>query len=79
MAEVEIGFGAVIGDEDLTVFEGRHRAGIDVEVGIELSQADRIPTGLQERPKRRRCQTLTKGRHNAARDENIPRHVRRLP
>src|SRR5258708_5358123 len=40
VAEVEIGLGAVIGDEDFAVLERRHRAGIDVDVGIELLQRD---------------------------------------
>jgi hypothetical protein len=33
MAEVEIGLGAVVGDIDLAVLIGRHRARIDVEIG----------------------------------------------
>jgi len=39
MPEVEVGLGAVVGDEDLAVLIGRHRAGIDVEIRIELAQA----------------------------------------
>src|SRR3989304_4098591 len=33
MAEVEVGLGAVGGDEDLAVLVGGHRAGVDVAVG----------------------------------------------
>ena len=40
MAEIEIGFCAVIGDEYFTVLERRHRAGIDVDVRIELHHRD---------------------------------------
>src|SRR6516164_3294264 len=36
MAEIEIRFGAVIGDEYLSVLVGAHRAGIDIQVGVEL-------------------------------------------
>jgi hypothetical protein len=50
MAEVEIGFRAVIGHENLAMLEGRHRAGIDVEIGVELAQADGEAARLQERP-----------------------------
>ena len=50
MAEVEIGLGAVVGDEHLAVLIGRHRARIDVEVGIELAQADRVAARLQQAP-----------------------------
>ena len=49
MAEVEIGLGTVVGDEDLTVLVGAHRAGIDVEIGIELAKAGRVAAGLQQR------------------------------
>jgi hypothetical protein len=40
VAEVEVGLGAVDGDEDLTVLVGRHGTGVDVEVGIELLDDD---------------------------------------
>ena len=36
VADVEIGFGAVLGDVDLTMLERVHRAGIDVDVGIKF-------------------------------------------
>ena len=39
MAEVEIGFGAVVGNENFAVLKRRHRAGIDVEVRIEFDQS----------------------------------------
>ncbi len=39
MPKIEIGLGAVVGDVDLAVLIGAHRAGIDVEVGVELSEA----------------------------------------
>ena len=58
VAEVEIGLGAVVGDEDLAVLEGRHGARIDVEVGIELHQVDFQPTALQQAANRGRRQSL---------------------
>ena len=58
MAEVEIGFGAVVGDKDLAVLVGRHRARVDIEVGIELAQPDLVAARLQQRPERRGSQTL---------------------
>ena len=36
VAQVQVGFCAVFSDKYLAVLERRHRAGIDVEVGIEL-------------------------------------------
>src|SRR6476646_6788617 len=56
--EVEVGFGAVVGYEDFAMLVGRHRAWIDVEVGIELAQADLVPARLQQRAQRRRSETL---------------------
>ena len=48
MAEIEIGFGAVVEDVDFAVLVGVHRAGIDVDVGIELLQADLQAAMLQQ-------------------------------
>ena len=39
---VEIGLGAVVGDEYLAVLIGRHGARIDVEIGVELAQAHAV-------------------------------------
>jgi hypothetical protein len=36
VTHVEVGFRAIVGYEDLTVLERVHRAGVDVEVGVEL-------------------------------------------
>jgi hypothetical protein len=60
MAEVEIGLGAIVGDEHLAVLIGRHGAGIDVEIGIELAQADLVATRLQQRAERGGRETLAK-------------------
>ncbi len=58
VAEVEIGLGAVVGDEHLAVLIGRHRAGIDVEIGVELAQPHLVAARLQQRAERRRSETL---------------------
>ena len=60
MSKVEIGLGAVVGDEDLAVLIGGHRPRIDVEIGVELAQPDRIAARLQQRAEHRRRQTLAK-------------------
>ena len=52
--EVKVGLSAVIGDEHLTVLVGAHRAGVDVEVGVELLEGDAQPPGLQDVPDRGR-------------------------
>ena len=38
--EVEVGLTAVLGDEDLAVLERVHRAGVDVDVRVELAHRD---------------------------------------
>ena len=78
VAEVEVGLGAVVGDEDLAMLVGRHRPGIDVEIGVELAQAHRIAPPLQHRTERRRSQAFAKRRNHAAGDENVPRHGTQL-
>jgi len=40
VAQVEVGFGAIVGHEHLAMLQRRHGAGVDVEVGIELDQGD---------------------------------------
>ena len=74
MAEIEIGLGAVIGHEDLAVLIGAHRAGIDIEIGVELAQAHLEAARLQQRAERRRAQTLAERGDHAAGDEDEPRH-----
>jgi len=58
MAEIEISLGAVVGDEYLSVLEGRHGARIHIEVGIELHQVDFQPATFQQAAHRSRRQTL---------------------
>ena len=75
MAKVEVGFGAVVGDEDLAMLKGRHRAGIDVEIGVKLAQPHRVAARLQKRAKGGRGEALAKRGHDAAGDEDISRHA----
>ena len=58
VAEVEVGLGAVVGDEDLAVLEGRHGAGVDVQVGVELHQVDLDAARLEQAADGGRRQTL---------------------
>ena len=47
VADVEIGLGAVLGDEDLAVLERAHRPRVDVDVRVELQHADLEAARLQ--------------------------------
>ena len=53
VAEIEVGLRPVVRHEHLTVLVRAHGAGIDVEVGVELPQADRIAARLKECPEGR--------------------------
>ena len=71
--EVQVRLGAVVGDVDLAVLEGRHRAGIHVDVGIELGHRDREASGLEQRPDRGRRDALAERGHHAPGDEDVLR------
>jgi hypothetical protein len=49
VAEIKVGLGAVISYEHFAVLIRRHRAWINVEVGVELAQADLVAASLQQR------------------------------
>jgi hypothetical protein len=36
VTQIQIGFCAIFGDKNFTVLKGRHRAGVNIDVGIEL-------------------------------------------
>src|SRR6516165_4441432 len=74
MAKIEIGLGAVIGNEHLAVLVGAHRAGVDIQIGVELAQPDPKPARLQQRAERRRRQTLAERGNHAAGDKDKPSH-----
>ena len=48
VTDVEIGFGAVLGDEDLAVLERVHGAGIDVQVRVQLLHVDPQAAQLEQ-------------------------------
>ena len=75
VAEVEIGLGAVLGDEHLAVLERAHRAGVDVEVGVELLRLDAEPAGLEQPAERGGDDPLAERRHDSAGDEDVLRLV----
>jgi hypothetical protein len=70
MAEVEVGFGAVIRHIDFAMLIGRHRAGIDIQIGIELANAHTISTRLQQCCKGGGHKAFAKRGDHAAGDEN---------
>ena len=72
VAEVEVGLGAVLGDEHLAVLVRRHRAGVDVDVRVELLQSDGQPASDEQPPDRRGGDALAERGDDAAGDEDEP-------
>jgi len=72
VAEVQIGLGAVLCDEDFAVLVGRHRPRIDVEIRVHLERGDGEVTRLQDPPDGRRGDAL------AQRGGDTPGHEHEL-
>ena len=69
--EVEVGLGAVVGDVDLAVLVRAHRAGIDVDVGVELLQGDLVAVPFEQRADGGGGEPLAERGHDAAGDEDV--------
>ena len=70
MTEVQIGLGAVFGDEHLTMLDRAHRARINVQVGIQLQDRDAVPPGFQQSPQACRHDPLADAGDDATGDED---------
>ena len=86
VAEVEVGLAAVVGDEHLAVLERVHRAGVDVDVRVELLHGDPEAPGLQQSAEGGGGDALAERAGHATRHEDVFRHgltpypaARRLP
>ena len=66
VAEVEVGFSAVVEHIHLAVLERAHRSRVDVEVGIEFLYPDVEFPGLEKRPERSRRKPLAQRRNYSA-------------
>jgi len=73
VTDVEIGLGAVLGNEDLAVLEGAHRPRVDVDVGVELLKLDPEAAADQQPADRGGRDAFAESRHHPARDEDESR------
>ena len=48
MTQVQVGLGPVLGDKALSVLVGIQRAGVHVEIGVELLDSDPQSPGLKQ-------------------------------
>ena len=71
VAQVEVRLGAVVGDVDLAVLVRAHRAGIDVDVGVELLEGDLVAVPFEQAADRGGRQALAEGRDHAAGHEDV--------
>ena len=76
VAEVEVGFGAVVGDEHLAVLERAHGARIHVDVRIELDHGDLEPAGFEDGAERGGGNALSKRGNDATGDEYESGHFK---
>ena len=76
MSQVQIGLSAVVGDKHFAVLVRRHRAGINVQVGIALLKGDTEPAAFQQAANRSRRHAFTKRRNHAARNKDVLRAAR---
>ena len=77
VAQVQVGLGAVVGDEHLAVLERRHRPRIDVQIGIQLDQRDLEATGFKNGSQGSRGDAFAQRGHDTAGDEDELGHVER--
>src|SRR5262249_49942538 len=75
VAKVEIGFGAVVKHVDFAVLIWAHGAGIDVDVRVELLQADAQTAVLEEHADGRAGKPFAQGTDHAAGDEDMLGHA----
>src|SRR5687767_481424 len=71
MAEVEIGFSAIVQDINFPMLEGAHRAGIDIEVGIEFLERDFEAAHFEQGAERRSREAFAQRTHHTTRHEYI--------
>ena len=77
VADVEVGLGAVLGDEHLAVLERAHRPRVDVQVRVELLRLDPQAARLQQPAERGGDDALAERGDDAAGDEDVLRCCRR--
>jgi hypothetical protein len=71
MPEIEVGLPAVVGDEHLSMLEGVHRPGVDVDVRVELLDDDPQPSRLEQPPERGGGDALAEAGHHTTGHEHV--------
>ena len=71
VAQVEVRFGAIVGDVHLAVLVRAHRARIDVDIRVELLKRDAVAVPFEQAADRGGGETFAERGHHAARHENV--------
>src|SRR5262245_17281237 len=71
MSEVEVGFGAVVGDVDLAVLIRAHGARVDVHIGVELLEGDLVAVTFEQATDGGRRQALAQRGDDATGHEDV--------
>mmetsp|Transcript_45722 Transcript_45722/g.108344 ORF Transcript_45722/g.108344 Transcript_45722/m.108344 type:complete len:242 (-) Transcript_45722:77-802(-) len=71
VAQIEVGFAAIVQDEGLAMLKGRHRSSIHVEVRIDLDHVDLPPAALKEHSDTARGDALAQARHDTAGNDDV--------
>ena len=75
MTQVQVGLVTVLGHEDLTMLEGAHGTGVDVQIRVGLLHRYFVATRLEQTAQRGRGNTLAQGRNHATGYEHMLGHI----
>ena len=70
MAEIQVGLGAVVGDEDLAVLQGAHGTRVHIHVGVQLLAGHLEAAALQQSAQRGGGDAFAQTGDDAAGHEN---------
>jgi hypothetical protein len=70
MPKIQIGFGAVIGNKDLTMLKGIHGPRVNIDIRVQFLDGDPQPSAFHQSADGSSSQSLTQGRKNSTRNEN---------
>src|SRR5271163_4093561 len=73
VAQVEVGFSTVVGDENFPVLIGRHRSRINIQVGIALLEGYTESAAFKQAAHGGRRDAFTEGRNHAAGNKDVLR------
>ena len=74
MAQVEVCFRTIVGNEHFTMLIGAHRTRVNIDVRVELLNRNLEPAALQETAQRCRRDAFAQGRYHTTGNEDILCH-----